>query len=133
MLIEDYELGPTLHWTLLQWQQEADGADAPQEVLAFNLDKIALVVPDRRVVQALKEGGQGREGRQYLSHGEGVGGGHAIRRAPPAGRLLPGVMEAPVTGTGDYSIEDTMIGFNKEETTMLAKMLCQGIFTQPRP
>src|SRR5260370_10287342 len=62
MLIEDYELGPTLHWPLLQWQQEADGADAPQEVLAFNLDKIALVVPDRRVVQALKKAAKAARG-----------------------------------------------------------------------
>jgi hypothetical protein len=64
MLTEDNELMlvPTLHWTLLQWLDEADDAEAPQEELAFNLEKIALVVSDRRVVLALKKAAEAARG-----------------------------------------------------------------------
>jgi hypothetical protein len=52
--VEMTEYIPTLLGALLIWQQEAAECDAPQEVLAFNLEKVALVVPDRAVARALK-------------------------------------------------------------------------------
>jgi len=54
-MTEDRELVPTLWGTLWLWQEEAAECAAPQQELAFNLEKIALVVSDRRVVQALKK------------------------------------------------------------------------------
>jgi hypothetical protein len=64
MLTEDNELElvPTLWGTLLLWQEEAAEVEAPQQELAFNLSKIALMVPDRRVVQALKRAAKAASG-----------------------------------------------------------------------
>jgi hypothetical protein len=62
MMTEDRELVPTLWGTLFIWQDEAAEAGAPQEELAFNLEKIALVVSDRRVVQALKKAAEAARG-----------------------------------------------------------------------
>jgi hypothetical protein len=63
MMTEDSgELVPTLWGTLFIWQEEAAECAAPQEELAFNLETIALVIPDRRVVLALKRAAKAARG-----------------------------------------------------------------------
>jgi hypothetical protein len=122
MMTEDneFELVPTLHFVLWQWQQEADGADAPQEELAFNLDKIALVVPDRTVAQALKRAAKAARGDNTSLVRALAAAAQSVERHLPED-YFPELWK--LVSPGNYSIEDTMIGFNKEETTMLAKML----------
>jgi hypothetical protein len=61
-MMNEVELVPTLWFVMRQWQEEAADGAAPEETLALNLDKIALVVPDRRVAQALKRAAEAARG-----------------------------------------------------------------------